>query len=417
VTAFLPPARRDSFRRKALAASCGFFLLLPAQSPADWLHYRGPQLEGISEEKLPELVAGKSLSPAWKSQLGTGTSSITVAGNRVYSMGNEGNQDIVRCLDAKTGKELWRHSYPQDLDRRMFEGGTAATPTVDGNKLYTVSHQGDLFCLDALTGKPLWHRNYLKDFAGRRPEWGYSGSPTVDGNLLLLDVGGIGASTVALNKDTGETLWKSGDDAAGYGCVKPATLEGKRTALVFKAQAIVGLDAKDGRELWRLPWKTNYDVNAITPLVFGDKIFVSSGYGTGSALLSVSGGKVTELWRNKSLRAHFNTPVFWQGHIYGFDGQADSRGALVCLDAATGTLQWSDKSFRCGSLILAEDKLIALSERGELIIGKATPTGFKPLLQSPVLGGRCWVQPAYSGGRIFARNNQGDLVCVDLSTQ
>ncbi len=417
MTAFLPPARQKSLRRTALAASLGLCLLLPSQSPADWVHYRGPHLDGISEEKLPEPLAPKNVGPAWKAQLGTGTSSITVAEGRAYSMGNEGNQDIVRCLDIKTGKELWRHAYAQDLDRRMFEGGPAATPTIDGNRLYTVSHQGDLFCLDTRTGKKLWHRNYLKDFSGRRPEWGYAGSPTVDGNLLLLDVGGIGASTVALDKATGETLWKSGDDAAGYSCVKPATVDGKRTALVFKAQAIVGLDIKDGRELWRFPWKTNYDVNAITPLVFEDKIFVSSGYGTGSALLTVSGGKVTELWRNKSLRAHFNTPVFWQGHLYGFDGQADSRGALVCLDAATGTLQWSDKSFRCGSLILVEDKLIALSERGELLIGKATPAGFKPLVQTSVLGGRCWVQPVYSNGRVFVRNNQGELVCVDLSTQ
>ena len=156
--------------------------LLPTAS-ADWTHYRGPASQGVSTEKLPT-AAPKEI---WKSSVGIGTSSITVAGDLLFTMGNIDNLDTVWCLNAQTGAVIWKYQDPLDLDKRMFDGGTASTPTVDGQRLYTVSHQGDLFCFDIKTGKPLWQKHYQKDFAGRRPQWGYAGSPTVDGNLLLLD--------------------------------------------------------------------------------------------------------------------------------------------------------------------------------------------------------------------------------------
>ncbi len=407
-----PPflARRNPLLVAAFAAG---FCHLVSPAHADWTHYRGPTSNGVSAEKLP-LTLGKEPRQLWKAAVGTGTSSVTVSGERAFTMGNVGGKDTVWCFDAKTGSVVWKHEYPLDLDKRMFEGGTAATPTVDGNRVYTVSHQGDLFCLDAATGNPVWYKHYQKDFGGKRPQWGFAGSPTVEGSLVLLDVGGKGASTVALDKATGATVWKSGDDEAGYASPVVAVIAGKKTVVMFKASHLVGLDVKDGRELWRGEWKTSYDVNAATPLVVGDKIFVSSGYGSGCALFEVTGGGVSERWRNKKLKSQINSPAVFQGHVYGFDGQAGSGASLTCLDFASGAVKWQEKGVSGGSLVIADGKLICLTEKGELMIGEASAGGFKPLSRSQVLGKRCWVQPTYANGRVFCRNNDGELVALEL---
>lgn len=400
-------------RSLLLAALAAGFCHLVSTASADWTHYRGPTAHGVSAEKLPALPAGGPRQ-IWKAAVGTGTSSVTVGGERVFTMGNTGAKDIVWCLDAKSGAVVWKHEYPLNLDKRMFEGGTAATPTLDGNRVYTVSHQGDLFCLDAATGKPVWYKHYQKDFGGKRPQWGFAGSPTIEENLVLLDVGGSGASTVALDKATGATVWKSGDDAAGYASPVVATVAGKRTVVMFKAGHLVGLDLASGKELWRGAWKTDYDVNAATPLVAGDTVFVSSGYGAGCALFEIAAGGAKERWRNKHIKSHINSPALFQGHAYGIDGQTGPGSPLTCIDLATGAVKWQEKTVGGGSLVVADGKLICLTEKGELVIGEAAPAGFKALSRSQVLGRRCWVQPTCANGRIFCRNNEGDLVALEL---
>jgi outer membrane protein assembly factor BamB len=331
-------------------------------------------------------------------------------------MGNVGNKDLVYCLDAKTGKEVWRHEDALDVDKRMFEGGPAATPTIDGKHVYTVSHQGDVWCLEAASGKKVWYKHFQKDFGGQRPQWGFAGSTTIEGNLVLLDIGGAGASTVALDKNTGNTVWKSGDDAAGYASPVVANIGGKRTVVMFKGGHVVGLDLKDGRELWRSAWKTEYDVNAATPLVLGDKVFISSGYNAGCAMVNVAGGKASELWRNKNLRSHVNSPTIWQNNIFGVDGQTGG-GNLVCLDPVSGERRWEEKGVKGGALIVADARLIQVTEKGELVISEATRAAFKQLHRSKVLDGRCWVQPTLSGGLLYVKNNEGELVCLSLAAQ
>ena len=172
--------------------------------------------------------------------------------------------------------------------------------------------------------------------------------------------------------------------------------------VILKADALVGCDAKDGRELWRTSWKTDYDVNAATPLlVGGDRILVSSGYNAGCALYEVAGGKVNQLWRNKNLRTHINSPVALGGFVYGMDGNANG-GNLVCLDLANGgERKWQEKSVKGGSLVAANGKLIVLSEKGELVICDTTPEGFHAISRAPVLDKRCWVQPTLDAGRLF----------------
>ena len=413
VTGSLFTGRRNPL---SLVAAAAFgFCFQESHVRADWLHYRGPTMNGLSPEKgwKAEFPAGGP-KKVWKVELGTGTASVTVAGNRVYSMGNLNGADVIQCLDARTGAKVWQHQYALDLDPNLFEGGPRATPTLDGGRVYTVSHQGDLWCLDAASGKKIWYRHYQKDFGGRRPQWGYAGSPTVDGNVLVLDCGGKDASTVALDKATGNVVWKSGSDEAGYASPVMATIGGKKTLVMFKASHLVGLDAAGGKELWRWEWKTSYDVNAATPLVIGERILISSGYQHGAALVSVSGGKAREVWKNKSLRAHFNSPVVVGGFLFGVDGDAGG-GNLVCLDLESGAQKWIEKSSKGGSLISADDKLIVLTEKGELIIADAVPTGFHAISRAPLMSGRCWVQPVLTGGRLFLKNNAGTLACFDLA--
>jgi outer membrane protein assembly factor BamB len=398
--------------RTALAASLGF-ILTGFTASGDWLHYRGPTQNGVVAESLPAPLP-KDVKPLWKINVGTGLSSVTVKGDHAFTAGNRDKKnDVFLCLDIRNGKEVWRHEYPQALEAKYFEGGPRSTPTLDGSNVYWVAQFGDLFCFDAATGKVKWYKHYQQDFGGRRPDWGYAGSPTVDGDLLLLDVGGEGASTVALNKNSGAVVWKSGSDEPGYGSPVVANLNGKRIALVFKARALVGYDVKDGSEQFRSEWKTDYDVNAISPVVAGNSILVSSGYNTGAALYTAGSGRLERTWFQKKLRAQMNTPIITQGHVFGIDGN-NGGGNLVCLKLADGSEVWREKSVRGGSLVLADDKLVCLSEQCELVIAEASPTGFKPLLRNQLLDGRSWVQPTLSGGMLFLKNNNGDLVCVAL---
>ena len=389
-----------------------FCFLHSAANAVDWPQWRGVNRDGVSTEKISPSGWGKDgPKQLWKKQVGTGVSSVAVRGGHLYTMGNIGNMDVVYCLDAATGAEIWKHTYPQALDSRQFEGGPGGTPTVDGDRVYTLSHEGDLFCLSAPSGKVVWSKNLQKDFGGRRQRWGYAGSPLIDGNLVILDAGGEGASTVALDKTTGALKWKSGDDVAGYSSPVAFDLAGTRCVAVFKADALVGLNAANGRELWRYPWKTAYGVNAPTPIVSGDKIFITTGYGTGCALLQVRAGEPTEMWRNRNLRSQLGSPVLVQGYIYGIDGNVGG-GELRCLDLASGEIKWKE-NIGGGALIAAGGHLLALNERGELIVAEASPTGYREVSRAQVLGGHCWVAPAVADGKIYCKNNQGSLVCLD----
>jgi outer membrane protein assembly factor BamB len=396
------------FALLVVAASCFLHSLAHA---VDWPQWRGINRDGISSEKISPASWGKDgPKQLWRKEVGTGASSVAVSGGRLYTVGNKGGMDVVFCLDAATGAEIWRHSYPQGLDARQFEGGPAGTPTVDGDRVYTLSHEGDLFCLAAASGKVLWRKNLQRDFGGIRPHWGYSGSPLVDGNLVIVDAGGPGASTVALDKTTGAVKWKVGSDGAGYSSPVALNLAGTRCVAIFKADVLVGLNAANGQELWRYRWETHADINAATPIVFGDKIFITSGYGVGCALLQVRPGNVTGLWRNKNLRSQLASPVLVQGYIYGIDGNV-GKGELRCLESGNGQIKWR-QNIGGGALIAAGGYLVAMNERGELIVAEASPTSYHEVARAQVLGGHSWVAPAVANGKIYCKNNRGTLVCL-----
>lgn len=378
----------------------------------DWPQWRGAAHNGISTEKgwLDQWpAAGPAI--AWRAQVGLGASSFVVGGGRVYTMGHADGKDTVFCFDAASGKPIWKHSYPAELGDKFFEGGTTGTPTLDGDRLYSLSRWGDAFCFEAATGKIVWSVQVQKATGSPVPDWGFTGAPLVLGGRLILNVGEAG---LALDKATGKVLWKSAAGDAGYSTPHPVEHNGRVIVLLGSSKSYLAVDPADGKELWRTPWVTEYGVNAADPIVSGGKMFVSSGYGTGGALFALGAGAPDELWRARAFRTQLNAAVLHEGHLYAVDGDTTSIGGLKCLDFATGTEKWAHKDFRVGALSMADGRLIALSGTGTLVIAPASPTGFTPTATAKVLDGKCWTAPVLANGLIYCRNTSGAIVVVDV---
>ena len=382
-------------------------MTLPTRA-ADWPCFRGPDHDGISKETGWSVTwPAEGPKKLWKAKVGIGFASFAVRAERVYTTGNLKENDVVFCFDANTGAEVWKYSYPAKLDPKYYEGGPSATPTVDGDRVFTFSKRGVIHCLDAAKGTVIWSKNLMEELKAKMPTWGFAGSVLIEGDLAIVNIGTAGA---ALNKNTGKVVWSSGDEEAGYATAVPCAVGGQRAVALVIRQDVVALGVKDGKELWRFPWKTEYDVNAADPILAGSKVFISSGYNHGGGVFDVSTQPANKLWENKNMRNHFNSCVLWQGHLYGVD---DNQ--LRCLDFNAGDVKWTEKSVGKGSLILADGKLIVLSEKGELMVADASPTAFKPLARAQVLGGKCWSTPVLANGKIYCRNAAGDVVGVDVS--
>lgn len=406
----------------------------PEESPAgpSWPGYRGPNRDGISTES-GWTVSWPKEGPkvAWKAQLGTGHSCCAVSGGFLYTLGWEKGQEKARdkgvetvyCLDAAAGGVVWKHSYPGDLYNRLHEGGPAATPAIDGPRVHTLGRDGQLFCLDARTGKVLWSKELRKEFPGKTPYYGFAGSPLVLGGRLIVQASGKGASTVALDPATGATLWTAGDDEASYASPIAFPAAGDERVLVFNAAGLVLLNARDGAERARHPWvvlaPNKAYINAATPIVSGDTVFITTGYNQGCARIRFGGEAPAVLWKNKVLCAHFAGPVLFEGRLYGFDNnnEATTRGRLVCLDFASGELKWERKDLAWGNVLVAGGRLIALAREGTLVVAEASPAGYRELARAQPFAGPCRTDPVLCGGRLYVRNAKGELVCLDVRGQ
>lgn len=378
----------------------------------DWPCWRGPNHDGISTEKgwrdqWPR--AGPTI--AWKESVGTGFSSVTVSQGRLCTMGHRDGKDTVVCLDAATGQRLWGHSYEAALGDVLFEGGPTATPTFHEGAVYTLSRWGDLFCFDAASGKVRWSRNIAREESVRLPSWGFAGSPLVQDDLLVLNVGEAG---MALDRNTGKLVWKSADKEAGYSSPLPFRRAGEWQVLLSSGDAYVAANLKTGKEVWRIRWLTRYGVNAADPILSGDQLLISTGYNKGASFWKLGGGEPVEVWRNKNLRSQINSGVRIGPHVYGIDGDTNLKAGLRCVDLATGEVRWGFDEVGAGSVTAGDGKLIVLSDRGELLVGPASPDRFAPSARARVLEGKCWTVPVLANGRVYCRNAAGDLVCVDL---
>jgi outer membrane protein assembly factor BamB len=396
--------------RVAAAALLALAVAAGAGLAAEWPHLHGPGLDGISRESGLSPDAPK---PIWRQDIGTGFSSIAIAGGLAFTLGNKREFDTIYCFDAKTGDQKWRQTYQCQLQPNMYEGGPNATPTVHGGKVYTLSKEGHIFCIEAASGKIVWKR-HASDFGAAPPSWGFAGSPTIVGDLVVLNVGDKG---LALNKDTGEPAWQSGGEGAGYATPLPYTLEGKPTAVaIFRGSGVASLDAKTGAEQWHIEWPTQSGINCATPVYFDGKLFVSSSYGVGCALYDVTASPPRELWRNREMHNHFATSAYYKGHIYGLDGHSGGRSKLKCVDPATGKSLWAHE-VGFGTMRLADGKLFVLNEDGELIVVEAVPDRYSKLAINRILSSKCWTVPTISDGRLYARNAAGELVCFELAAK
>lgn len=347
----------------------------------------------------------------WDAAIGTGFSSMAVSAGKVYAMGNIDDNDFVYCLNAETGKEVWRRSYGEEKNPKNYEGGPNATPTVADGKVYTLSKTGKAYCLDAESGEVIWDKDLGKEFGIKPTKWGLSGSALVLGEMVVLNAGTLG---IALNKDDGSLIWESGKGPGGYSTPVPYTFGGKEYVALFGEKIAGGVLAATGKKVWEYGWVTSYEVNAADPIISGDKVFISSGYGKGCALLKLGADGVTKIYESKDMKNQINSSVLWKGHVYGFSENVGGRGILTCLDYGTGEPKWTQKGFGTGSLIIGDGKLIILGEKGKLALAEASPSGYKELASAAVLEGKCWTSPVLANGRIYARNAEGHLVCLDV---
>ncbi len=390
------------------------FLLLGATalvSAADWPQFRGPAANGQSPE-TGIFKAWKTHPPRglWNVTLSdNGYSGPSVANGKLFVIDHQGKQDVVCAFDAATGRSLWRFPYSEPLNNNY--GYARATPSVSAGKVVTVSRSGQVFCLDAGTGHKLWSVNMVSAYGGKRPMWDYSMSALIDGSKVILVPGGAGAAVVAVDLATGHTLWKGGgSDPASYATPVKATINGRAQYVIFTAAGLLGVDAGSGARVWSFPWKTDSDVNAAAPLVIGNTVYITSDYGHGCALVQVNGSSAKQLWAkrgNASMQAHFSSPIYYNGYIYG-TGEPDN---LMCLDPKTGALKWVTTGFEKGGIITADGTIIALAGRsGNLVMAALTPKGYQELGRVSALGGQSWTAPILANGRLYIRN-QHTLAC------
>ncbi|MES2596764.1 MAG: PQQ-binding-like beta-propeller repeat protein [Verrucomicrobiota bacterium] len=374
----------------------------------DWPVWRGPARDGISAEKDWK-ISGEPKT-LWEAEVGLGFSTFVVAQGRILTTGHADDKDTVWCLDAVTGKEIWKHEYPADLGDKYYEGGTSNTPTIDGDRVYHLSRWGDLFCFEAATGKIVWQKNVQKETEANIPDWGFAGAPLVQDNLLILNVGKAG---LAVHKTTGKIVWKSDVDAAGYSTPFPYTRGGKKLIIVSAGDSYTAVQAKDGTPIWTHEWNTRYGVNASDPILSDDKLFISTGYNKGCTLLKLTDSQPEKVWESKVLKNQFNSSVLIDGYLYGIDGDQNSRCSLKCVKLEDGKVAWEEKSVGFGSLIAADGRLIILTEKGELVIAKTSSEGFEEITRAQVLNGRCWSSPVLANGRLYVRNAPGKVLCLE----
>ena len=388
-------------------------LLAPTLSAADWPHWLGPNGDNIAP------VTGKfeaDLSKwkvAWKANVGRGYSAVTVVGKHAYTLGHdEKSQETIYCLDAASGKELWKHAYDAQLLPAMHPGGPNATPTVHANRVLTLSKDGQLFCLSTDQGKVMWSTK-LTDQGLTLPRWGFASSPVVDGNRILIAAGKV----IALDLATGKLLWSSKNEYhPGYTTAVVFERDGRKFIAALDGKGLSVLAGQDGNEITRRPYKATFDMIATTPyaLAKGNQLLISGN--TSAELLDFDGTKLTPAWTSTELKTSLNNTVLAGDVLYGIDGrQGSGASRLVAMTLTDGKVNWSQANFGYGSLIGVGPTLLALTETGELVSAQASPKGYQELGRQQVLGKTCWTTPVFAQDRIYVRNDRGEVVCLTSS--
>ena len=402
-----------------------FFLCISVFA-ADWATWLGPNRDGKST-KTGLLTSWPESGPKafWKAAgIGEGYASMAVVGNRIYTQGQEGDQQFVLALDASNGEQVWRTPTGEAYNSGQGSG-PRAMPIIDGDRLYALAADGTLVCLETETGKRVWGFNYIEKFGSREPKWGFSEHPLVDGDRLIINPGGKNAGIVALNKNTGDVIWQSQDDLAGYSSIVAFDFGSTHIYTVLTASAAIGVDANDGSLLWRYDKVSNRTANIATPVYAEGHIFYSSDYDTGCALLKLAseGGKVTatEVYFSRDMQNHYTTSILIGDYLYGFSG--NHPGILVAMEFETGRVAWQDRSVDKGNRIFAENLLYCQGENGKIGLIDPSPEGYEEISRFEIKrtqvkmvwvpAGNMWALPAIANGRLYLRD-QDNLYAYDI---
>jgi outer membrane protein assembly factor BamB len=383
----------------------------------DWPRWLGPNADGSSKETGLNLKWGEAgPKKLWEAEGGEGYSTIAVAGGKAITLVQRGGKEFAVALDAKTGSPLWQTPIGPGY-KNSYGNGPRSTPSIDGDLVFVQSVNGNLACLKAKDGTFVWDKNLLTTFGGKNISWGLSASPIVDGDLVFAIPGGKDTGVAAFEKKTGKLVWKVGDDKAGYASPVVTTVGGKKQVVFFTAPGLVAVDPANGKELWRVSWKTEFDCNICTPIAIGEKLFVSSGEGVGCAMLHLKADSPPDvLWESrgkKGVMTNYWANAVVQGkYLYGLSGEFDKRIDLNCVDAETGKLMWSQAGMGKGALLLAQDHLIFTTKKGDLVVAKADPASYQEVSRAAVLGENR-TSPTLSNRRLYVRDLK-KIICFDL---
>ncbi|MGF1580366.1 MAG: PQQ-binding-like beta-propeller repeat protein [Gemmataceae bacterium] len=396
----------------------GVVAVLPTTSARaeDWPQFLGPRRDATSQEtgKLQKWgPRGPKL--LWKHSIGESYAGPVVVGKKLLVFYRDNRDEVLECLDAATGKRIWKQTYLMPYFDTYGKGdGPRGTPTVVNGRIYLLGVAGQLSCYQLYDGKKLWTRNVKKDYKVRPNFFGVGTSPLVDakGKRVLVNVGGkqTGAGIVAFDGATGKELWKATSDEASYASPIFAKLGKKTFAVFFTRFGAVLLDPNNGKVVHRQRWRAEYStsVNAATPLHVGNYLFFSTCYETGALLLKLDEGKLERVWSNDiSMSNHFNTCVYRDGFLFGCHGRQERRPKLRCVDFKTGKVRWTKPGFGCASMILLQDKIIGLTEGGDLVVFAASPKGYQEISRATVFSDSVpRAQIALSNGRLYAHNGK-----------
>ena len=396
----------------------------------DWNQYRGNSGIGITSETLGNSDwAAKAPGIAWTAPTPLGFSSLCVVDGRAYTIvarGEEG-KELEQCiaLDAETGREIW-HVTLGDKDYG-HDGGNAgalgnkggdgprSTPASDGTHVFVYDSHMVLTCLAADSGKVIWQHDIIKEHSGRQIKWRNATSPLLVGDMIYVGGGGAGETFLAFDRHSGKVKWKNGDETITHATPAYTTIRGQDQVIFFAVSGLVSLAADTGKELWRDAFPFNVST-AASPVVADNRVFCSAGYSVGSQLIQIGDDqKPEEVWfRKNKLMNHWSTPIVHDGHLYGiFEFKKYGKAPLQCVDLKTGEIKWSERGFGPGNCILVGDKLVVLSDAGEVVLVSADPGEYQELGRVKAVTGKCWSTPAYSNGRIYVRSTT-EAACLEV---
>ena len=395
--------------------------LASAALAADWPQILGPQRNGSTTgEGLATDWPKEGPRVLWQRKVGNGFSGPVAAQGRLILFHREGNEEIVECLNATDGKTHWRNMYPTAYrDDFGFDPGPRATPTIADGRVFTFGAEGRLVCEALADGKQLWSVDGKQDFSARKGFFGLACSPLVEGRAVIVNLGGRdGAGVVAFDKDTGKVLWKAVDDEPSYSSPVAATLGGERLVLACTRSHFVGLDPATGKVRFQAGFRppVQASVTGASPLVMGDRVFISAGYDLGARLFRFQAGNLHTVWEgDDQLSLQFTSAVHRDGFLYGLHGRHDFPGGtkLRCVELATGKVRWSQPGLKGANVLLAGAQLLVLTEDGQLLRVAAEPERFRETARALILGADVRAHPALADGRFYARD-KGRLVCVEL---